>query len=100
VHPVNTDVLNLLCGIQDRLGGNRQIEIISAYRSPECNDVLRTKSGKVARNSLHLQGLAIYFAVSGVSREALARIASSFFAGGVGKYQEFVHIDIGPVRYW
>jgi uncharacterized protein YcbK (DUF882 family) len=82
------------------MSGNRQIEIISAYRSPEYSDVLRTKSRKVARNSLHLQGLAVDFAVSGKSREALARIASSFFAGGVGKYQEFIHIDIGPVRYW
>jgi len=100
VHPVNTGVLDLLCGIQDRLDGNRQIEVISAYRSPEYNDVLRTKSERVARNSLHLQGLAIDFAVSGVSREALARIAKSFFAGGVGKYREFVRIDIGPVRYW
>jgi len=100
VHSIDTNVLDLLCDIQDSLGGNRQVEIISAYRSPEYNDILRTKSRKVARNSLHLQGMAIDFAVSGVDQEALARTAKSFFAGGVGKYPEFVHIDIGPVRYW
>lgn len=100
VHPIDTGVLDLLCGINDRLGVDRQIEIISAYRSPEYNDILRTQSRNVARNSFHLQGLAIDFTVSGAGQKSLARIAKSFFAGGVGKYEEFVHIDVGPVRYW
>ncbi len=100
VHPIDTGVLDLLSGIKDTLGENRRIEIISAYRSPEYNDVLRTQSRNVARNSFHLQGRAIDFTVSGISKNSLVRIAKSFFAGGVGKYQDFVHIDVGPVRYW
>ncbi len=100
VYPIDTGVLDLLCGIKNRLGENRRIEVISAYRSPEYNDVLRTQSRNVARNSFHLQGMAIDFTISGISKKSLARVAKSFFAGGVGIYQDFVHIDVGPVRYW
>jgi len=100
VCPIDVGVLDLLCDIKDRLGSSKHIEIVSAYRSPEYNDFLRTKSRKVVRDSYHLQGLAIDFTIAGESRKTLASIAKSFFAGGVGKYREFVHIGVGPVRYW
>jgi uncharacterized protein YcbK (DUF882 family) len=100
VKQMDIRVLDLLCGITDILGNDRRIEIISGYRSSEYNEYLRMRSGKVARDSFHLQGLAVDFSVSGTSKEALSRLARTFYAGGVGKYREFVHIDVGPVRYW
>lgn len=100
VKPISTGVLDLLCDIKDRLQKERRIEIISGYRSAAYNEYLRTRSRRVARDSYHMQGLAIDFSVGGLSNTALSGIAKSFYAGGVGKYREFVHIDVGPVRYW
>jgi uncharacterized protein YcbK (DUF882 family) len=100
IKPIDIRVLDLLCDIKDKLGKDRKIEIISGYRSYEYNEYLRTRSRKVARDSYHLKGLAIDFTISGVNKNALARAARAFFAGGVGEYREFVHIDIGPVRSW
>ena len=100
VRPINLKVLDLLCDIKDKLGRDRRIEIISGYRSAEYNEQLRARSKKVARDSYHLKGLAIDFAIGGVSKNLLARAARAFFAGGVGEYLEFVHIDAGPVRSW
>ena len=100
MRPIDIRVLDLLCDIKERLYSNKQIEIISAYRSPEYNEFLRTRSRKVSRDSYHLQGQAIDFTISGENKETLARVAKSFFTGGVGKYRDFVHIDVGPVRYW
>lgn len=100
VKPINTGVLDLLCDIKDRLHKDRRIEIISGYRSVEYNEYLRARSRKVARDSYHMHGLAIDFSISGMSKNTLSGIAKSFYAGGVGKYQQFVHIDVGPVRYW
>lgn len=100
VKPISTGLLDLLCDIKDRLPKDRRIEIISGYRSSEYNDYLRSRSRRVARDSYHIQGLAIDFSISGMSKKTLSGIARSFYAGGVGKYREFVHIDVGPVRYW
>ena len=100
VKPIDISVLDLLCDIQDSLGKKKRVEVISGYRSHEYNEYLRTRSKKVARDSYHLQGLAVDFTVSGISKETLTDLARSFYAGGVGKYREFVHIDVGPVRYW
>lgn len=100
VKPINTGLLDLLCDIKDRLHKDLRVEIISGYRSVEYNEYLRTRSRKVARDSYHMQGMAIDFSVSGMSQQTLSGIAKSFYAGGVGKYREFVHIDIGPVRFW
>lgn len=100
VKPISTGVLDLLCEIKDRLHKDQRIEIISGYRSVAYNEYLRTRSRKVARDSYHMQGLAIDFSISGMSNNTLSGIAKSFSAGGVGKYREFVHIDVGPVRYW
>lgn len=100
VKPISTGVLDLLCDIKDRLHKDQRIEIISGYRSVAYNEYLRTRSRKVARDSYHMQGMAIDFSVSGMNNNTLSGIAKSLSAGGVGKYREFVHIDVGPVRYW
>lgn len=100
VKQVDIGVLDLLCDVKDRIGADKEIQIISGYRSPEYNDYLRNSGRNVAKNSFHMQGVAIDFSIKGFSMSSLSRAAKSFLAGGVGQYAEFVHIDTGPVRYW
>jgi uncharacterized protein YcbK (DUF882 family) len=98
--PIDIKVIDLLCDIKDRCGRNKEITIISGYRSSLYNGLLRRQGRNVSRNSLHLEGRAIDFTIEGVSKRKLVYIAKSFKAGGVGKYPEFVHIDVGDLRYW
>jgi len=64
------------------------------------NEYLINHGKNVSRNSLHLRGIAIDFAIEGMGNNKLSGLAKSFMTGGVGKYPEFVHIDVGRVRYW
>ena len=97
---IDISVLDLLSDIKDIVDKEKEIQIISGYRSIAYNELLISQGRNVSRNTLHLQGLAIDFSIEGVSNKGLSRIAKSFSAGGVGKYPEFVHIDVGRVRYW
>jgi uncharacterized protein YcbK (DUF882 family) len=100
VKPIDVGVLDLLCEIKDTLGTDEQIRIISGYRSPEYNEYLRSIGRHVAKHSYHMRGVAIDFTLPGFRNSKLSHVAKSFYAGGVGTYNEFVHIDTGPVRYW
>ena len=100
VKPISIKVIDLLCAVKDRLAPGKEITIISGYRSPEYNAYLRSIGRHVAAGSLHMAGLAIDFAIDGIGMGELYRTARAFAAGGVGKYPEFVHIDVGRVRYW
>jgi uncharacterized protein YcbK (DUF882 family) len=100
VMPLDIRLLDLLCDIKDISGKDREVHIISGYRSHAYNEYLRSLGRKVARDSFHLYGLAIDFSIPCVSSSELSNIAKSFSAGGVGKYPDFVHIDLGRVRYW
>ena len=100
VKPMDVKVVDLLCDIKDAIGKNREVLIISGYRSHAYNEYLRKNGRGVACNSLHLQGRAIDFRVPRVDNRKLATLAKAFHTGGVGTYPEFVHIDDGRVRYW
>jgi uncharacterized protein YcbK (DUF882 family) len=100
VRPIDRGVLDLLCDIKNRVGTDKEIQIISGYRSTEYNEYLRSRGRSVAKHSYHMQGVAIDFAIQGFSMGSLFHTAKSFLAGGVGQYSDFVHIDTGPVRYW
>ncbi len=100
VKAMDIGVLDMLCDIKDIVGKDREVQIISGYRSLAYNEFLRSHGSKVSKNSLHLSGLAIDFSIEGVNNDELSRIARSFATGGVGKYPEFVHIDVGRIRYW
>lgn len=99
---INIDVrlLDLLNKIQNIYGKDRQLQIISGYRSVAYNKYLRSLGRKVSKNSLHLNGQAIDFAIHGVSNYKIFHTARSFAVGGVGHYPEFIHIDTGRIRYW
>jgi len=88
--------------IRATLGGDGTYEVISAYRSPATNDMLRRRSGGVARNSQHLLGKAIDVRLTDVELSQLRDTALTMQRGGVGYYasSDFVHIDTGRVRRW
>ncbi len=76
--------------------------MLSGYRSPETNAMLRSRSRAVARNSLHMRGQAADLRLQSRSVRQMAAAAASCHAGGVGKYSRsnFVHMDCGPIRIW
>jgi uncharacterized protein YcbK (DUF882 family) len=76
-------------------------EIISGYRSPRSNELLRSRSGAVARHSLHLKGMAADVRLTGVPLVRLRDAALDLRKGGVGYYtDQFLHVDTGRVRTW
>jgi uncharacterized protein YcbK (DUF882 family) len=79
-----------------------RIDIVSGFRSPKFNLMLRKKGHEVARDSQHTYGHAVDFRIPGVSTRALLEYVKSLRLGGAGYYpdSEFVHADTGPVRYW
>ncbi|ATG46796.1 YcbK family protein [Celeribacter ethanolicus] len=76
--------------------------LLSGYRSPETNAMLRARSGGVAKNSLHMRGQAADLRLKSRSVSQMASAAKSCSAGGVGTYRgsNFVHMDCGVVRTW
>lgn len=103
------DILNLdrrlydmLYILGEQLPRRGPIEIVSGYRSLKTNDMLRSRGRGAAKDSLHIQGMAVDFRMPGVRLSSLRRRAIELEMGGVGYYPEsfFVHIDTGPVRYW
>lgn len=95
-------VLDQLYALQLQLGLNSPVNIISGYRSPTTNWALRESSRRVARNSYHMQAMAMDIRLPGGRISDLYRAARALGAGGVGYYprSNFIHIDSGPVRYW
>jgi uncharacterized protein YcbK (DUF882 family) len=79
-----------------------RVDIVSAFRAPKYNLILRKKGRRVARKSEHTFGHAVDFRLPGVTTERLRNWARTLRLGGVGYYRndKFVHVDIGPVRYW
>jgi uncharacterized protein YcbK (DUF882 family) len=78
------------------------VDVVSGFRHPKYNLILRKKGHQVARDSQHTHGNAIDFFVPQVPVQALQAWARAQNAGGVGLYPEsgFVHMDIGPIRTW
>ena len=100
VKSIDPNVIDLLCDIKDVVDRNKEVHIISGYRSHQYNEYLRGMGRGVACNSLHLQGRAIDFRIPRVDNRKLSVLARSFYSGGVGTYPEFIHIDDGRIRYW
>lgn len=79
-----------------------RVDVISGFRAPKYNLMLRKKGRRVARNSQHTFGNAVDFRLPGVTTEKLRNWARRLKLGGVGYYKGdgFVHVDTGPVRFW
>lgn len=102
VHAIDPRLLDVLVSVNRGLDSEKPLQVISGYRSPATNALLRSESEGVAKSSLHMQGQAIDVRVPGRALSSLRRVAMSLRAGGVGYYprSDFVHIDVGRVRYW
>jgi len=79
-----------------------KVEVISGYRAPKYNLMLRKKGRQVARESQHTLGTAVDFRLRGVPIAPLRDFVRSLRLGGVGYYPrtKFVHADTGRVRFW
>ncbi|WP_245943955.1 DUF882 domain-containing protein [Acuticoccus kandeliae] len=100
---MDPELLDLIWDVQQHFGG-RTINVVSAYRSPATNSMLRSRSRGVAKNSQHMAGKAMDFYIKGVNLAQLRAYGVSRQVGGVGYYptsgSPFVHFDTGSVRAW
>jgi len=85
-------------------GSRAYIHVVSAYRSPATNAMLRSRSRGVAKKSQHMLGKAMDWYLPDVKLKTLRNIGLRMQAGGVGYYptsgSPFVHFDVGNVRHW
>src|SRR5271166_1438806 len=85
-------------------GSQQPIDVLSGYRSPQTNAMLRRRSRQVAEHSQHMEGRAIDAHFIDVGTARIRDIAMQMQSGGVGFYPTgatpWVHIDSGSVRYW
>ena len=88
--------------VQQRIGGRRDIYIVSGYRSPEYNAQLIKMGTRAARHSYHVSGQAVDLQIPGVPLRTVREVALRLGCGGVGYYPrgKFVHLDSGPFRHW
>lgn len=95
-------LLDALSSVRLALGSEAPLHLISGYRSAATNAQLASRSGQVAKHSLHLDGKAADIFLPGRSLDALHQAALQLQAGGVGYYPKsrFVHVDVGRVRRW
>jgi uncharacterized protein YcbK (DUF882 family) len=102
VRDIDPGLIDLVHALRTRLESNAPFHIISGYRTPETNKVLRERSGRVASHSLHCDGRAIDVRLPGTPLRSLQRVALALQGGGVGYYaaSQFVHVDTGRVRSW
>lgn len=102
VKTVDTRTIDIMAASHNLLDVSEPYLLLSGYRSPQTNAMLRRRSRGVAKNSLHMQGKAADLRLSSRSVSQMAAAALSCHAGGVGKYygSNFVHMDCGDVRTW
>jgi uncharacterized protein YcbK (DUF882 family) len=102
VKTIDARLLDLVHALGESLGARGPVHVISGYRSPKTNALLRAGGHGVASKSLHLEGKALDLRVPGLDLRDLHRAAVALKGGGVGYYPgpNFIHIDVGRVRYW
>ena len=94
------DLLSELTAAVDRAGA--EIAVVCGYRTPRSNEYLRRHTSGVAKSSLHMRAAAIDIRLPGTRTAVVRRAAIALGRGGVGYYpaSDFIHVDIGRVRYW
>lgn len=102
VAEMDEQLIDLMWVLREKVRKDSPYKIISGYRSPKTNAMLRGKSSGVAKKSYHMQGKAVDLNLPGVSLSELRSMAVSMKAGGVGFYPKsgFLHVDTGRVRQW
>ncbi|MGA9665854.1 MAG: YcbK family protein [Gallionella sp.] len=102
IKPIDLNLLNLLHAITLQLDTSKPVQLISGYRSPSTNALLHAHSSGVAKHSLHMDGMAADIRIPGHDLRELHKVAIAMQGGGVGYYprSDFVHVDVGHLRYW
>jgi uncharacterized protein YcbK (DUF882 family) len=102
IHAIDRQLLDLLHALSRTTGTRMPFQVISGYRSPATNQMLRSRSEGVAAHSLHMEGQAIDLRLPDVTLRTLRDAARALRGGGVGYYpaSNFVHVDTGRVRIW
>ncbi len=102
VKMIDPELLDMLYVLHELLDSKEPYHVISAYRSPASNALLRRRSRKVAKNSFHMRGQAIDIRLPDRNLASLRDLAKDLQMGGVGYYRraDFVHLDSGSVRSW
>jgi uncharacterized protein YcbK (DUF882 family) len=97
-------LFDILWEVYRDVDGKKPIQIISAYRSPATNAMLRRRSSGVARFSQHMLGHAMDMFIPDVPLEQIRFAGLRLQRGGVGFYptsgSPFVHLDVGSIRHW
>ena len=101
---IDPELLDLVWEVYREVGAKDYIYVVSSYRSPATNNMLRGRSSGVAKNSQHTLGKAMDFYIPGVNLGKLRATGLRKHVGGVGYYPKsgspFVHMDTGRVRHW
>ncbi len=101
---IDPRLLDLVWEVYQEVGASKPIHVVSSYRSPATNNMLRSRSKGVAKNSQHTLGKAMDFFIPGVNLSKLRQTGMRKQVGGVGYYPKsgspFVHMDTGNVRHW
>ncbi len=104
---MSRELMNLLHEIKQKLEVKYPeqgivFHIISGYRSPKTNAMMRANGGGQAKKSRHMHGDAIDIRVPGIPSEVIRNMAWCMQRGGVGYYKgsDFVHVDTDKVRHW
>lgn len=104
--PTNMDprLFDLVWEVYRELGSRETIQVLSAFRAPATNAMLRRRSGRVAEHSQHMLGKAMDFYLPDVPSARVRAVGVRLQRGGVGfypsSYNPFVHLDVGSVRAW
>jgi uncharacterized protein YcbK (DUF882 family) len=97
-------LFDVIWEVYREVNSDEPIRVVSAYRSPETNSMLRRRSRAVAKHSQHTMGKAMDFHLPDVSMAKVREIGVRLQRGGVGYYPSaytpFVHLDVGSVRSW
>ena len=101
-HPIDPALLDQLHDLAILTGTGAPFQVISGYRSPQTNALLRATRGGQASHSLHMTGQAIDVRLADVTTDFIRDAALDLGKGGVGYYRDadFVHVDTGRVRHW
>jgi len=102
MHPIDPRLIDILAKMQKRCACSEPLTVLSGYRCPATNAMLRKLSKNVAQNSFHMKGQAADIRVPGSTTSQVHEVAMSLKAGGVGYYprRSFVHVDTGDIRHW
>ena len=101
-HIMDKALLDTLWKVRQQIDPSMRFDVISGYRTPKTNAMLRKRSSNVAKFSYHMVGKAVDISTHQAPISALRDAGLAAASGGVGYYpsSRFVHLDTGPVRSW